>query len=338
MKRFLISVTLFAIIASVISLFAASPASLAQRPTPTNIISPTPTPAATATTGAASTPDGTSSHHASKKEASPPQEGTVWGYVIDYSNGGAPQAGVPVVLDGGGWSTETVSDSNGFYKFAGLGSGEARLQLKLPPEAHPVNQDWPVHTGSADTPATNLGFYWGDDTPPLPVIASAEASKVAAGQAASLKITVKNQSGGDAHNLLVTVSLPPELTAADTQPANDGTTNIADHRVTIQLDALPDGENATFTVAANATDTLPDALSAEVSLVYDEQLTPQQLSVNLQPGHLDANTAANAKSVIPETGGTPENTLPVALPIAILSILFITGLVYAGIRGFSHRA
>ena len=333
MKRFLTSVTLFAIIASVISLFAASPTSQAQRPTPTTIVSPTPT------ADVSPTPNtGASSHPASKKDSAPPQEGAVWGYVIDYSNGGAPQAGVSVVLDGGGWSAETVSDSNGFYKFAGLGSGEARLRLKLPPEAHAVNENWRIHTGSASQQATNLGFYWGD-TPPLPVIASAEASKVAAGQTASLKVTVKNQSGGDAHNLLVTVSLPPELTAANPQPANDGTVDIADHRVTIQLDALPDGEKATFTVAANAADTLPDALSAvDVSLVYDEQLTPQQISVNLQPGNAGTGTTAT-ESVIPETGGAQNNTTPATtVPIAILAVLFVIGLAYAGIRGFSRRS
>ncbi len=319
MKRFSILVILFAVTASAISLLAVPPTSLAQRPTPTNIVSPTPT-------------KSVESHKSTSSKSSfmPPQEGAVWGYVIDYSNSGAPQAGVPVVLDGGGWSAETVSDSNGFYQFAGLGSGEARLRLKLPPDAHPVNQDWRIHTGSASPQATNLGFYWGEN-PPLPVVMTADAKK------GSLTVTVKNQSGGDAHNLLVTVSLPPELSAAKISAPDGAEADAADHSATALLNTLPNGEQATFTVEVTA-DAADNTSAAEVSLVYDEQLTPQQISVELQPGKT-GTAASGTEAVIPETGGAGENNLPsTAMPIAVLATLFVLGLAYAGIRGFARRA
>ncbi len=331
MKRFLILVTLFAIVASSISLFAASSTSLAQRPTPTNIVSPTPT-----KTGGDT---GSSKHTSGKSPFVPPQEGAVWGYVIDYSGGGAPQAGVAVVLDGGGWSAETVTDSNGFYQFAGLGSGEATLRLKLPPEAHPVNQNWRIHTGSANPQATNLGFYWGD-TPPLPVVATVKTKNatVAAGKSTSLTVVIKNQSGGDAHNLLLTASLPPELTASSITAPSGIETDTAEHSATILMASLQNGETATFTLDVTAADTLSDTpLTVDVSLVYDEQLTPQQVSVALQPNESKMGTAANTESIIPETGGAQENTSP-AMPIVVISALFVLGLAYAGLRGFVRRS
>ncbi len=342
MKRFLISITIFAIVVSVISLFAVSPTAQAQRSTPTTVSSPTPRP--TSTTSVSPTPISTTApdtgggkHSSSKTPATPPPQGTVWGYVIDYSNSGAPEGGVPVVIDGGGWKAETVSDSNGFYKFAGLGSGEAQLRLKLSSDAHPVNKNWRIHTGDASLAATNLGFYWGD-TPPLPVVTTMKMDTVAAGKSTSLTVVVKNQSGGDAHNLRLTTSLPPELSTNKAAASSNATAESDKHTVTTQLENLPNGGKLTLVIDATAADALPDApLAINVSLVYDEQLTPQRFSVALQPGDTNSDNAVNSEAIIPETGGAKAPVPYSSTPIVVLSALFILGLGYAGFRTVSRR-
>ena len=52
-----------------------------------------------------------------------PPKARIFGFVYDYSNA-AYQSGVTVVIDGGGWQVETVTDSNGYYEIGNLGIGK----------------------------------------------------------------------------------------------------------------------------------------------------------------------------------------------------------------------
>lgn len=354
MKRLLLITAGFAFCASLLSLLIAAPVSLAQRPTPTSV-PPTPTntpplPTPTATAGGS----GVISSGGSKSEPYvPPQEGTVWGYVIDYSNGGTPQSDVPVVLDGGGWQAETVSDSNGYYIFAGLGSGSAKANLKLPPNTHPVNPNWEVHTGTANPIPTNLGYYWGD-TPPMPVLLSVEpnTATIGAGQAITFKISVNNRSGGDANNVLIDFALPLAL-VADRADIITGSVDFASHRIWGQVETLPTDQTTTLTVYATATDTLGDEmLTVDAKLTYQEQLTPQRITVNLQSDPAETTPAADdttttATEVQPPAESTPETLIPDTgssssfapgtIPLVIISLLFIVGLGFAGARAFARR-
>ena len=66
------------------------------------------------------------------------------GFVYDYS-GGVYEGGVTVIFKtDGGWQSEAVTDSNGFYQFGGLDSNGGILNLRLPPGVQAAAPDWRV--------------------------------------------------------------------------------------------------------------------------------------------------------------------------------------------------
>ena len=103
-----------------------------------------------------------------------PPGATVSGFVYNYSDM-APGGGVKVIIDGGGWRAETISEENGYYRFGNLGSGAGILNLELPPGVHPVVFNWPVRLHSGESLQLNLGYYWGDE-PDMPLLVSGEIS------------------------------------------------------------------------------------------------------------------------------------------------------------------
>ena len=203
-------------------------------------------------------------------------EGVVQGFVFDYSAGGAPQPGVGVVLDGGGWQAEMVTNSEGFYQFAGLGAGTATLNLRLPPGAHPVMPDWPVHTSNPLGTLTNLGYYWGD-SPPLPVALSVtpESISVPANQEFEFSLQVVNQSGGVATEGVVDLVLPSALRAVSAT-ASQGQVDFSEYRILGFLGEMANGQTATVQVKARFKEaTAPQEATLRAILTYNEQLTPQ---------------------------------------------------------------
>lgn len=216
--------------------------------------------------------------------------GMVHGYVLDYSNGAAPQAGIPVILDGGGWQAEALTNSEGYYRFAGLGAGSATLELKLPAGTQAAAPHWKVLTGNPQPAYTNLGFYWGDANS-LPVVLSAQMDSA---DAAQLIISVKNQSGGQASGVQVDLTIPEEVLVVSAA-GSAGSVDSSGHQVWAELGDLPTGQTATVTVklafATNAT--------AWAKLVYREQLTPLQFALNLiapPPSGVKAEVAAQSRS------------------------------------------
>lgn len=200
--------------------------------------------------------------------------GMVHGYVLDYSSGAAPQAGIPVILDGGGWQAETVTNSEGYYRFAGLGAGSAALDLRLPPGAQAAAPHWTVRTGNPQPIHTNLGFYWGEVTS-LPVTFSAQ---IETKDPATLLINVKNQSGGAATGVVIDLKLPSTVTAVNAG-ASAGSADTSGYRVWAELGDLPTGQSATVTVKlAFAAE---EAAVAWAALSYQEQLTPLRFQINL---------------------------------------------------------
>lgn len=335
MKRLLLLIFVITTLLTSALMITNTPIIYAQttpRPTPTTI--PTVTPIPTATSAPSADPV------ESKAPAAPAKVGVVHGYVIDYSNSGAAQGGVPVVLSGNGWQVETVSDSNGYFQFLGLGEGKGVLSLKLPPEAHPINADWMVDTG-IETPAySNVGFYWGE-TPPVPVLLSAEEN------ADTLDVKIANQSGGDANNLAVSVMLPTGISVKNAS-SKLGSVEKNDDGVLFLLDTLPTDEVANIVIAIESDGTQTDD-TASVTFTYNEQITPQKLilstgevapkeDANVKTTESEAQPAkidAESEALIPDTGHN--RTLPQStLPILILSIVFIIGLGIAGVKAFKH--
>lgn len=242
----------------------------------------------TATNIGASSGDGGSS------EAQPPLVGVVQGFVFDYSAGGAAQPGIAVILDGGGWQAETVTDSNGFYQFAGLGSGKATLNLRLPPGTHPILPDWPVHTHNPEATFINLAYYWGD-VPPLPVILSIDPplTVTPANQEFSFEVNVRNQSGGVASEGVVDLRLPAALEALEATTTH-GRVDFSPHRIWGLLGQVADGETATLRVRAKFDEAgFPETYTAETVLNYREQLIPQLVRTEIMATQPAAQLAAS---------------------------------------------
>lgn len=81
---------------------------------------------------------------------------------------GVPSRDVPVVASGPGFEIFWGSEKDGFFYFDNLGAGPVTFNLRLPPDAHPINPNITVITdGFADiSSGVYLGFYRGDMPPP----------------------------------------------------------------------------------------------------------------------------------------------------------------------------
>ncbi len=126
----------------------------------------------------------------------PIAETRIEGHVYEFHPGGrdgewfgVPSRDVPVVAEGITFKIEWGTDSEGYYYFHNLGAGPIVLNLRLPPEAHPINPNviifstglesgycnYSATTGECGgvaypwvkSPWTVLfGFYRGDVAPP----------------------------------------------------------------------------------------------------------------------------------------------------------------------------
>lgn len=97
-------------------------------------------------------------------------EGTVYEFhPVDPANPGTsewvgvPSRDVPVVAQGIGLDTFWGSEEDGSFAFSNLGAGPIQLNLRLPPDAHPINPGQIIKsTGRDETLPVFLGFYRGD--------------------------------------------------------------------------------------------------------------------------------------------------------------------------------
>ncbi len=104
------------------------------------------------------------------------QQSRIEGYVVEFHpDGGAPggwrgvfSRDVPVVISGPGFEVFKGSEKDGFFYFDNLGAGPVTFNLRLPPDAHPINPNITVVTNGFALVTTQiyLGFYRGDMTSP----------------------------------------------------------------------------------------------------------------------------------------------------------------------------
>jgi hypothetical protein len=343
-----------AVLAGLASLAVSPPPGvLAQSPpTPTNITTPaTPRP-----------PKGGGGGEGGKEAGTPMPPGmTVSGYVYDYSNR-MRQPGIPVILDGGGWRAETVSDSNGLYQFFNLGAGSAVLNLRLPPGTHAVAPDWPVSLSGVNV-HVDLGYYWGDNSP-LPVLLSGSL------QDSNLLVLVENRTGDPATGSLIDVRLPVDMKALPGAQLSQGTLDYSEHRLRVMVGDIPAGAKATLTIpvqraGANLLNRrspgqaapLPQAAAnIQIAFTYDQQITPQLVAVAPNQAASSAASAAPAAQVaatatplppsaqpplgtaaptpqaatpapLPITGNSPEDNgiIAVALPALLVLLMVVAG-------------
>jgi hypothetical protein len=99
-------------------------------------------------------------------------EGYVYEFHVDPSATGGWRGvasnSVPVVASGPGFEIFWVSEKNGFFSFQNLGAGPVTFNLRLPPDAHPINPNVTVVTDgfASITSGVYLAFYRGDMPPP----------------------------------------------------------------------------------------------------------------------------------------------------------------------------
>jgi hypothetical protein len=252
-----------------------------------------------------------------RKTTPVPPKATISGYVYDYSIA-ARKGEAKVVLDGGGWRLETVTDSNGYYRFGDLGVGTAVLRLYLPPEATPVTPEWVLNLESGGSYTVNLGYYWGHN-PPIPVILSGTLS------GNTLRLQVENRTDEAATGAVIDIQLPPQYEPLTRAYASQGKADYQPGHIRVVVADVPAGRKATITVsltkkptaAAQAADVSQDFTllrqisdKLQVVFVYDQQLTPQRLlfdatSISLASSPTTTATAAAAAGPTRRAALTP---------------------------------
>ena len=246
----------------------------------------------------------------------PPRNGTVSGIVFNYS-AGQPQGGIGVVLDGGGWVQETVSEPDGRYIFRGLGSGPATLRLRLPEGATPVNPDLPVYTGHSLDVNANLGYYMGEPSP-VPVLLTAGYAPVAgAPDRLTLSFQVENRGETDVTGVVVDGRLPAgqEILSAQT---SQGRADAVGLRAQVHLGDLVQGQKANINLLIHLTSPEASGKGVRATLTYDQQATSQIVDV----------VANRATGKMPVTGqetaqDSPSRPLLAALAVAAFGCVVV---------------
>jgi len=257
----LMAVLALGLLVTGISLPGSRPAAYAQRPSPT----PRPTPTTVS-------PAPTEEEEEAEPEE-PPRNGTVSGIVFNYS-ASQPQGGIGVVLDGGGWVQETVSEPDGRYIFQGLGRGPATLRLRLPEDATPVNPDLSVYTGHSLDLNVNLGYYAGDPSP-VPVLLTAEYVLVkGVSDRLALSFQVENRGAMDVTGVVVDARLPVghQIISAQT---SQGWADAVGLRAQVHLGSLAQGQKASVNLLIHLTSSEAAEKAVRTTLTYDQQVTSQ---------------------------------------------------------------
>ncbi len=253
--------------------------------------------------------DGNGDHtgNGNHDSATLPQTGRVSGFVYSYSDY-AYVSGVKVVLDGGGWQAETLTDSRGFYQFSGLGAGRGVVNLQLPPGAYPVVFDWPVQVGNGADLRVDLGYYWQEPSA-LPVLLSGHvASQV-------LYLEVKNQTTGKINGGMLEITSPVDQQLSPAVTSSQG--EIADYgpyRIRLAVGAMEPAASMTVNVPLEEISSLsvePDEAKIRVAFSYDQQKTPLLVKIDSTQ-----STASAAPSQDMATTPPPPSSPPLAEPSA----------------------
>ncbi len=204
----------------------------------------------------------------------------VSGRVYNYSTN-AYEGGVPVVMTGDGWQAETFTDSNGHYRFDGLGTGRGVVNLRLPPGTHPVVVDWPVWTYERADLNVDLGFYWGD-TPPLPVLLSANLDGDA------LTVQVENFTSVAATGGMLEVETPGRITISPAVDVVQGGAAMAydAHQTQLDVNNIPPGDQVLMYFTLTGASQFAEDDVARITFTYHQQYSPQVVIVGpneLQP-------------------------------------------------------
>jgi len=237
----------------------------------------------------------------------------VSGRVYNYSTN-AYEEGVPVVITGDGWEAETFTDSNGYYRFDGLGTGRGVVNLRLPPGTHPVVVDWPVWTYEKADLNVDLGFYWGD-TPPLPVLLSANL------ESDVLTVQVENFTSAAATGGMLEVETPGQITISPAVDVVQGGATMAydAHQAQLDVSNIPPGDQVLMHFTLTRASQFTDDDVARITFTYNQQYSPQVVVVGaneLQPvasaGMMAPEQSAGERTEQANVQATPQ---PEATPV-----------------------
>lgn len=230
----------------------------------------------------------------------------VSGFVYNYSTGGY-EGGVKVIVSGGGWEVETVSDSNGFYQVGDLGAGNAIVNLLLPPDAHPVNADTSLWLVSGVDVRVDLGFYWGD-TPSIPVQLSGNLADNI------LTVQLENHTAQAATGGQIEIALPASILASPGIQASQGTVDYGEHKLRVSAGEVPAGAKVAVTIPIEGQEVPTYAqtnASVQITFTYDQQYTPQVIRIiPNQPAPVTAQSSPPATSVAAVVVTTPSTPVP----------------------------
>ncbi len=242
-----------------------------------------------------------------------PNRSAVKGMVYNYSDQ-RPEGGVLVILDGGGWRLETVSEANGTFLFGPLGKGPARLKLRLPHGTVAVNDNMPVYTDGLNEVEVNMGFYWkGRAAPPVTLTLEKAQANASTGQN-TLVWRVANGDSAQITGVTVDVRQPE---GAKVISSSNGEVSGNDGQVVFSLGHINAGESATaqmvVIIPASA-----EGQSIQAILSYDQQMTSQTMEVPIGGGG----------GLMPTTGVNPAPETAIYLILAVgVAALIIMGLV-----------
>ena len=242
-----------------------------------------------------------------------PKQSSVKGIVYNYSDQ-RPEGGVLVVLDGGGWRLETVSEANGTFLFGPLGQGPAKLKLRLPHSTVAVNDEMPIYTDGLNEVEVNMGFYWKGRAGPLVALPLAKAQANASDGRNTLTRRVTNNHSVQITGVMVDVR-PPD--GAKVISSRGGQVSGNDGQVIFSLGHINAGKSATAEMVVTIPATA-EGQSILAILSYDQQMTAQTVEVPIGGGG----------GLMPTTGFDPTPKTAIYLIFAVgVAALIIMALV-----------
>jgi uncharacterized repeat protein (TIGR01451 family) len=253
--------------------------------------------------------------------------------VVNWNYHNEPHA--KVILRGGGWDLETISDDNGYYYFKGLGTDNVFLNLALPEgsDLTPMTTDLALQTKGSGQLIINLGLYSSPTAPTLPIemSMSVEPEVARPGSVVVYTIQATNRLPHGISQVLVTDYLPTGLVPVEATVSHS-TVEILDNLIIADIGEMAVEDTAVVIIEARVEDNVTPGtvIQNRASFIYAESVAVQALaSLTIGGARPTAKPATETPTVMetpavietPAVTTTPESPgdLPVTgfgLPIA----------------------
>jgi len=231
---------------------------------------------------------------------------SIHGVIINWGFRNEPN--VPIRASGADWYLDTASDTTGYFVFERLGNDVILLNIVAPQDSpyQPLTADVAVRPIAGDETVVNLGVYEGEQSLPLPVTHTMQASATEAlpGDRVTFTAHIKNNLETAITHVQLTNLIPSGLGYVSAE-SDHGPVDYADNLVIARLGTLGPDEEAivSFVTLVEPNHGESWELTNRSSLLYRESAATQAtVTLSVSRGPADELPVTGIGIEMPLTG------------------------------------